>query len=452
MRKLFNAFLLTTALVVMHVLCYAEQSDTKEKTSGTVNGTNIEVGDSLLIDDLRILLKIKSLRNLLEEEQKTSNKWDVSLTANFSGDEAGDQNKSELITSTTIKKGIYPRQLRFEEEGKIELADDKFEEDVTRLLLNYDYYITPHIEVYAFLERFEDGYMGVKRRFEIGFGGLVEWTLGDLVNEKEIDNKKDIKELFKQISVDREEMLQRYSVRYFFSQKDPLQRTFEQLSNGQKDTLRQAFEQLSNGQKDSLQRTFEQLSNGQKDSLRRAFEQLPDSQKVSLRRAFEQLSDSQKDSLQEDYETALTSMKKRSSRWKFSIATTLFKELEELEVKDITNDTTYSHEPEERYRIVFRPSIEYQAANGISLSGFCYLKAPVFGQFRVDDKIDYRVDAQFLAKLKLSEDEQGNDKVILTFGYDLRYDNAPPYVELNGEKFTANKLHETTTLGITVEF
>ncbi|UCE66795.1 MAG: hypothetical protein JSU85_01940 [Candidatus Zixiibacteriota bacterium] len=364
MRKLVITFLLTTALAVMHVLSYAEQSDTKEKTSGTVKVKNNEVGDSLLIDDLRILPKIKSLRRLLKEEQVKSNKWEVSLTANFSGDEAGGQNTSELKTSVEITKGRYPRQLRFKEKSDIRLEDDKLEEDVTTLLLNYDYYIKPSVEVYAFLERFKDSYMGIKHRFEIGFGALYEFTLLGLVNREEKENMGAIRELFGQ------------------------------------------------------------------------------------------LSERQRDSLRQDKETALTSIEKRDSRLEISFALTFFQELEqpeEIVAKVGTIDTTCSLAPEARFRIVIRPFIKYQVTKELSLSGFCYLKAPAFHPQKVDNQCDYRIDAQFLAKLKLSNDKQGNDKVNITFGYDLRYDNAPPSVELNGERFAANDFHGTTTLGITVE-
>jgi len=358
MRKSAIVFLLIAALEFTQVICYAQQSEeTKQAVNPAVKRSSQAPAAS----------PIDSLRYLLKEEQKRSNALKMSLSVSFKGDESGGENDSKLKTAAEISKGEYPRQLRFKEKSDIEFEDNKINEDVTMLLLNYDYYIAPSIEVYAFLERFKDSYMGIKNRYEIGFGALCEIAFFGSVKRKENTEKK----------------------------------------------------------------------------IENLFERLPTT-----------LSVSQKDSLSRDKKTALTSIKKHNSRLTVGLALSFFRELEqpdEIMVPAGAIDSAVSVGSETRFRVVFRPSINYHATNELTLSGFCYLKAPAFHPQRVDSKYDYRIDAQFSAKLALSNDEQKNGKVSLSFIYEFRYDNVPPSVELNGERTVANDFHGTTTLEITVE-
>jgi len=357
MRKLAIVFLLIMGLEFTQVICYAQQSEETKKAVNPAMEKSSKAPATSPIDSLRYLLK---------EEKKRSNALKMSLSVSFKGDESGGENDSKLKTAAEISKGEYPRQLRFQEKSDIELEDNKINEDVTTLLLNYDYYVKPSVEIYAFLERFKDSYMGIKDRYEVGFGALYEFALFGSVKRKE-DTRKKIEDLFGRLSPT--------------------------------------------------------------------------------------LSAAQKDSLSKDKETAVTSIKKRDNRFTFSLALTFFRELEQAEVvvKEGAIDSTHSLDSKSRFRIVARPWITCQATSELTLSGFCYLKWPAFNPQKVDGKRDYRIDAQFSAKLKLDKDEQGNGNVELHFGYELRYDNAPPSVELNGERFTANDLHRTTTLEITVK-
>lgn len=139
-------------------------------------------------------------------------------------------------------------------------------------------------------------------------------------------------------------------------------------------------------------------------------------------------------------------MRKREARLKAGVAFSFFMELEQPEIAEA--DTILPSE--QRYRFVVRPSIKWRVTGDLRVEGHCYFKLPAFRPQRRNDEWDYRVDAQVVAALKLSEDKEGNEKVSLNVRYDYRFDNMPPSVGLNGMLYTARKSHSTASLGISV--
>jgi hypothetical protein len=166
MRKLIIT-LVSIILPAIHVLSYAEQSSVYDNIFKRIKGksledTNLVKGDSLLL--------------LLKKEEDRRNAWSLAVEGSFTSDEAEDKTTADLNTKVDMTRGEYPQQFRFIIESRIRLRDDKFEDDVTAFLLNYDYYVHRFAETYAFVERFSDNYMDIKQRFEIGIGFKIELT------------------------------------------------------------------------------------------------------------------------------------------------------------------------------------------------------------------------------------------------------------------------------------
>ncbi|MCH8027991.1 MAG: hypothetical protein IID63_07695 [candidate division Zixibacteria bacterium] len=123
------------------------------------------------------------LDSILKIEEQKRKAWELEVTANYSGNRAGDSSKYDLGAAVNIDKGQYPRQFRFTSKSSVTFKNGKFSEDVSILVINYDYYITPNTEVYAFVERFNNSFLKIKQRYEMGFGLLFEFNPGDRSEE-----------------------------------------------------------------------------------------------------------------------------------------------------------------------------------------------------------------------------------------------------------------------------
>ncbi len=100
-----------------------------------------------------------------------------SVSLSFAGNESVGKEDHKLSTDIALSRGIYPGQLRVSAGAEVRLRDDEVSEDVTKILVNYDYYFEDWLEVYGFLERFTNSFLGISERYEGGVGMNLEWDL-----------------------------------------------------------------------------------------------------------------------------------------------------------------------------------------------------------------------------------------------------------------------------------
>ncbi len=77
---------------------------------------------------------------------------------------------SATTMDASLTKELYPSTLRFRAATKFIFTSQSVQNELTSILINYDYYLTPHVELYSFLERFSDSFMSIKQRYESGVG------------------------------------------------------------------------------------------------------------------------------------------------------------------------------------------------------------------------------------------------------------------------------------------
>ncbi|UCD64902.1 MAG: hypothetical protein JSW34_05580, partial [Candidatus Zixiibacteriota bacterium] len=129
-RHTSAALVLSAALLVGPA--YAQSDPSDQKAAQGTGAKNADTCDTA---------EVKSLEELLIKEEIRRSKWESTVSASFNGDEAGDQSRYELGTDGEVYKGKYPGQLRFTVGSQITLKDRKLEDEVSSLLLNYDYYV-----------------------------------------------------------------------------------------------------------------------------------------------------------------------------------------------------------------------------------------------------------------------------------------------------------------------
>jgi len=318
---------------------------------------------------------LDSLKSLLELAEKKRTAWALGISANFKTDNAGDNRVTDLGTGASVEKGTYPRQFRFDAKSNVRFKKNKLEEEVTTFLLNYDYYVSPNVEAYAFIERFKNSYLGINQRYEIGFGAKLEKRLGKFKNEL----SKNIDSLFG----------------VYKSQVNKNQVILDTFLNN------------------------------------------PNHRE-----------------LEEYKELEMTSLRRDQTRLIIGIAFSLFYELEKAdELVANNNADTLTLESENRYRFVIRPSLELKASKSLTFYGHCYAKFPLFAPYnsKTNPHGDYRIDAILNAKLNLSNNLEGNEKVALLVSYSHRFDNDPPSISYNNVLHMHENRHETVTLGISVK-
>lgn len=160
-------------VLLLHLVSYAGQITTVEMNRVGNSGDSLSKSEHLL--------------SILQEEEDRINAWDLNIGGSFVGDKADDKTAADVSIAASITKGIFPRQFRFNFESSIQLENGKLDDDVTALILNYDYYINRRVEVYSFIERFSDSYMDINQRFEIGFGMKMQGEFCGLVDKTDVD-------------------------------------------------------------------------------------------------------------------------------------------------------------------------------------------------------------------------------------------------------------------------
>jgi hypothetical protein len=111
---------------------------------------------------------------LLTETYNAQTHFKGSVSGGFTGDQAGDNTLYKVGVAGTLSRGTYPREVRFRASTDFQLKNGKQQENVTELLINYDYHPAKNIETFGFLERFTDDFLSIRERYEIGGGAKFE--------------------------------------------------------------------------------------------------------------------------------------------------------------------------------------------------------------------------------------------------------------------------------------
>jgi hypothetical protein len=305
---------------------------------------------------------------LLEAKKRDLNMLDLSLAAGFSGDKAGDQSLFKLNLDAGLNKSSYPRTLRFRAGTSVLYRNKQLQEDVTILVMNFDYYFTPWLEAYAFVERFSDTFLSIKERYEVGGGLKIEVDLFDAPSGAEDRNRRRI------IRVDGAQ-----SLREFEAYLDDLDRSGEVTIDPA--SLRLVLEEYRTERRNVL------AGMRQRDCL------------LSLGLALSVFSEMEQ----------------------AEINTTVLDEGVSLPFR-------YSLESEQRFRVVLRPNLTYRPLELLTLKGHIYWKLPLGDSAHPAGRRDYRTDSLLSAELKLPTDPDWGKKVSLILEYQQHYVNLPPRI------------------------
>lgn len=108
------------------------------------------------------------------KDAENQRRINAQLGMSFRSNES-DQHKSllEVSANATIKMGIYPHTMQFNVKSNVQYKNDDLSENVATLLLNYNYFPNPRVQIYAFAERFTDDFMSIDQRYEVGVGAML---------------------------------------------------------------------------------------------------------------------------------------------------------------------------------------------------------------------------------------------------------------------------------------
>jgi hypothetical protein len=302
---------------------------------------------------------------LLENKKKELSQLDLSLAAGLNGDQAGGQSLYKLNLDASLSKSIYPSDLRFKAGTSVLYRNNVLQEDVTILVMNFDYYFKPWLETYAFVERFSDTYLSLKERYEVGGGLKLEFNVFDTPAGAKDRNEKAI------LEVDGAQSLRDY---------ETYLTRLESSGPGEVDTgnLRLLLEDF----KAERQKILAGLK--QRNSL------------LSLGLALSVFS---------ELEQA-------------EINTTFMDDGVSVPLK-------YSPDSRQRFRVVLRPNVTFRPLGLLTFKGHMYLKYPLGGPSRIEGRLDYRRDSLFSAELKLPTDPEWGKKISLIIEFQQHYHNVP---------------------------
>ncbi|MDH3890287.1 MAG: hypothetical protein OEV49_04320 [candidate division Zixibacteria bacterium] len=388
----------------------------------------------------------KALTQLSLDEEKRMIQWDMGVVASFKNDFADGKSESVLNISTDFSKGGYPREFRFVTTSSVELEASKLDDEVTGLLLNYDYYIHPHVETYAFMERFSDTYMGIDQRFEFGIGLKFEYACFGLVDSKD------------RVVVERarRNLISARAEDTTLCKKTPKSK----LDSLTCDKRILTAKLVSLGAIEVKKRTLEHVN--EIEAAKREINRIDQSiEKLPIDIT------ALKEPLHGKVDKALTSIRKRKSRVKLGLALSIFRELEKANTKNlvdtlvtidtldkvvaVTDTTSLSIDPTERYRWVIRPSVAVRITQDLEIKGYHYWKLPLSHPGKIDGCYDIRKDASCAVKWDVAKDGDLEPKVSIKLSYDFRTDSHPPSVEHEGVWHRHRDRHETYKLEFTVK-
>lgn len=316
--------------------------------------------------------------NSAEKAQKASRGYTLSASAGFAGDSAGTSDRSKANINTEFSAGQYPSQLRVSAGASLDFTDSetdgrKFSEDVTSILMNYDYYFDPHWESFAFIERFSDTFMQIDQRYEVGSGIKYEvtWNPSDEGTKTRTTFDTAVKDLQAELEAEKPKPASACLV----GPNWKLLELPEELGSvGHRNTLHHA--------------------------LKKAADQLEFGFSVAALAEFEQA-----DTLS---------------------FTTLLPQSDPNTVPTPV-EQSFKPNPTRRYRLSLRPSLIWKLSDDVKLKHRTYYKPTLDAPRRANGHRDYRIDSFTSLEWTLGTITPGSDKKIsVVLGYEWHFDSVPP--------------------------
>ena len=312
--------------------------------------------------------RFRLANRLLGDRKKDLNQLDLSLAAGFSGDRAGEQSLYKLNVEAAVNKGVYPRTVRFRAGTSVQHKNNVAQDNVTTLVMNFDYYFAPWFETYAFIERFSDTYLSIKERYEVGGGIKLELNLLDTPAGERVRQDREA------MAADGASSLQEFAA--FLDRA-------EQEGDGQVDArgLRPLLAAYRTERRNIL------AGLRQKESM------------LSLGLALSFFSEME----QAEINAYILS-------------------------QGVSESARFALDAEQRFRVVVRPNVTFRPLDTLSFKGHLYLKYPLGGSLRSEGRLDYRTDSFLSAELKLPTDPEWGKRVSLILEYQRHYENLPPRI------------------------
>jgi hypothetical protein len=338
--------------------------------------------------------RFKKALEFLDAKEKALNQLNLSIAAGFSGNSAGDKNLYKLDFETNINKGVCPHSFEFMAGSSAQIQDNVFSENVTTMLISYDYHLLPWLETYGFIERFSNSYLSIQHRYEVGAGIKFEKDFGLLKGIRRRLGVKNINKIYE-------------------ARKPGAERIKEEYSDTYRDHSK-AFGYYSE-HSDEFNALAKEISGSiEGDGLRL-------------------------DEIKDKERRVLTALSKTQSRLSIGLALTVFSELEKALIETHVFDDLLggiqktcepievTWNPEHRFRVVVRPSFTYRPSEILTVKGQFYVKLPLGDPYK-DDKLDYRTDLRITAKFKIPSFLKFSDSMSLNLEYNRHFDNCPPEI------------------------
>lgn len=304
-----------------------------------------------------------------EEDKQRALKADISF--GLTGDEAGDRSLFKLNTGISLSRGEFPSEVNVVSKLGLQQRDGQLQEDVTSLLISYDYHTTRHIEYFAFAERFSDNFLSIQQRYEIGFGARAGIHFGN------VSGWNDVAESFGTVSAGLAAVraaVPGMSIRG------------------------QALPNLGPDERSGLPLATRRLAHALRDQSSRLFLGIVASVFSELERA----------------ELEVTSRPAAGST-------------DPVITSRIPVDATY------RYRLTLRPAIRLHPSDEITIVVHPYFKLPLDGARRVtvadgSRRLDYRRDVMSEMEWTIKQEQTGLESVGFLVTVNHFFDNVPPAV------------------------
>ncbi len=370
--------------------------------------------------------------------------------------DGADRKYSQVLgVETAMSKDLFPNELRFKAATNLVMGTDKYNNELSSILLNYDHYLDGVFEAYVFTERFADSYMGIKQRFEIGGGMQAEFKIGDPLKG------------YSRNPPDRKRQGHVHAKTAWVSEvgKPKTDPTIHAKFKREQDVLEELAE---------TEPAFREMLGCLKRFIERAASDKPCQMGSPERKAptiadvyaiidfLEQFAKSRRNL---DY-----ALIKRRSPLKLGLAASVFSEIEQASLAPFSTDAqgnrtakSITMDPVQRYRLTVRPSIEWTITDQVAFHSGCYFKLPLFGKTRgivyespdseeTTKAFDYRIDWYSEIKFTLAKHALWGGNITMSLNHEYHYDNAPPslpnqigstsYKGLNlAETVSANKHH-----------
>lgn len=342
--------------------------------------------------------------DFLKEYEKEVRPLNLSVHVAFDGNKAGEEDLYKLGLKTEMNYDTFPRAFRFQAGINVQLKNSKFQENVTTMLVNYDYHVFPWLETYGFVERFSDSYLSIQQRYEIGGG--IKFELDLLTPEWKKKSK-----IYKYASA-----------------------AFDDFESHIHDDNKIADKKLLLNQLNTLKLEGTRIT----ETLKKKYAWLSLGMAVTL---FSEIEHTEIETYIDDIvqENGLNVVREKQNTEKFTI------------------------DNKQRFRIVLRPSIVIRPWNYLTLEVMHYLKLPLGSPTKIGGQLDYRTDSSACIKLVLPVAPNWTKEVSLNFGYHRSYNNIPAQIpqstiddylalQKSLRKTVAEKTHEQFILSLAIKF